>query len=169
MDYPVTPAIRILREHKVAFEPIQFTYLEKGGTAHSSSVLGVDQHIIVKTLIMEDGNKAPLCVLMHGDFDVSTKNLARQLGIKTIQPCKPEVADKHSGYQVGGTSPFGLRQVMPIYVEESILELNNIYINGGKRGFLVSISPTVLIDVLKAKPVRAAAPKTVVKGTTRVF
>ena len=165
MDYPVTAAIRVLREHKVEFEPVQFTYVEKGGTAHSSNVLGVDEHSIVKTLIMEDGNKSPLCVLMHGDFDVSTKNLARQLGIKTIQPCKPEVADRHSGYQVGGTSPFGLRQTMPIYVEESILELEGIFINGGKRGFLVKIVPKVLLDVLKAKPVKAAAPKSPGKGS----
>lgn len=167
MDYPVTAAIRVLREHGVAFEPLQFNYIEKGGTAHSSSSLGVDEHTIVKTLIMEDGSKAPLCVLMHGDFDVSTKNLARQLGIKTIQPCKPDVADKHSGYQVGGTSPFGLRQSMPIYVEKSILELERIYINGGKRGFLVQIDPKALLDVLKAKPVSASAPKSAHKGPSR--
>jgi Cys-tRNA(Pro) deacylase len=167
MDYPVTAAIRILRDYNINFEPFQFAYVEKGGTAHSSSVLGVDEHSIVKTLIMEDGNKSPLCVLMHGDFDVSTKNLARQLGIKTIQPCKPEVADKHSGYQVGGTSPFALRQTMPIYVEDTILELERIFINGGKRGFLVSIEPKVLLDVLKAKPVKAAAPKSPTKKTSR--
>ena len=167
MDYPVTAAIRVLRDHKVTFEPVQFTYLEKGGTAHSSSVLGVDEHTIVKTLIMEDSNKAPLCVLMHGDFDVSTKNLARQLGIKAIQPCKPEVADKHSGYQVGGTSPFGLRHAMPIYVEETIMVLNRIYINGGKRGFLVSIEPKVLLEVLNAKLVKASAPKSALKKSPK--
>jgi Cys-tRNA(Pro) deacylase len=167
MDYPVTAAIRVLRDHKVTFEPVQFNYIEKGGTAHSSSVLGVDEHTIVKTLIMEDGNKAPLCVLMHGDFDVSTKNLARQLGIKAIQPCKPEIADKHSGYQVGGTSPFGLRQDMPIYVEETIMELDRIFINGGKRGFLVSIEPKVLLEVLNAKLVKASVPKSPHKKSSR--
>jgi len=159
MDFPVTAAIRVLREHKVQFEPHQFPYVEKGGTTHSSAALGVDEHVIVKTLIMEDADKKPLCVLMHGDCEVSTKNLARHLGTKSINPCKPDVADKHSGYQIGGTSPFGLRHPMPIYAEQTILELPRIFINGGKRGFLVAIDPKVLVDVLNVKPISAAVPK----------
>lgn len=148
----MTAAVRVFRQHGIAFEPHEFPYVEKGGTAHSSEMLGVSEHVVIKTLIMEDADKKPLCVLMHGDFEVSTKALARHLGTKTIAPCRPEVAEKHSGYQVGGTSPFGLKNPMPIYVEETILALPRIYINGGKRGFLVGLDGTALA-VLKAKPI----------------
>ncbi len=153
MDYPVTAAVRVLRQHGIAFEPHLFPYVEKGGTAHSAEALGVEEHVVVKTLIMEDAARKPLCVLMHGDREVSTKALARHLGTKTVSPYKPEVAEKHSGYQVGGTSPFGLRNAMPIYCEASILALPRIHINGGKRGFLVSLSPDVLTRVLKVESV----------------
>ncbi|MFO0569898.1 MAG: Cys-tRNA(Pro) deacylase [Polyangiaceae bacterium] len=154
-NHPVTLAVRALRSHAVSFVPHVFDYEPHGGTRHSAEVLGVDEHLVVKTLIFEDEKKAPLCVLMHGDREVSTKNLARQIGVKTIQPCAPEVAQKHSGYLVGGTSPFGLRKAMPIFVERSILELERIYINGGARGFLVELSAKELTRVLRARPVDA--------------
>lgn len=146
---PVTPAIRVLREHGVEFTPHTYKYEEKGGTAVSSRELGVPEHQVIKTLVMEDDTKAPLVVLMHGDKQVSTKNLARALGVKTVSPCKPEVADKHSGYQVGGTSPFGTKRAMPVYVERTITELPRVWINGGRRGFLVSLAPADLVRVLK--------------------
>lgn len=146
---PVTPAIRALREHGVEFTPHTYKYEEKGGTAVSSRELGVPEHQVIKTLVMEDDTKAPLIVLMHGDKQVSTKNLARALGVKTVSPCKPEVADKHSGYQVGGTSPFGTKRAMPVYVERTITELPRVWINGGRRGFLVSLAPADLVRVLK--------------------
>ncbi len=139
--HPVTMAIRALRAAKVAFEPHLYAWQPHGGTRASSEALGVDEHAVIKTLIMEDERKQPLCVLMHGDREVSTKQLARTVGVKTITPCAPEVADRHSGYQVGGTSPFGLRRAMPVYMQQSILELPKIYINGGARGFLVEIDP----------------------------
>jgi Cys-tRNA(Pro) deacylase len=139
--HPVTMAIRALRAAKVAFEPHLYAWQPHGGTRASSEALGVDEHAVIKTLIMEDDRKQPLCVLMHGDREVSTKQLARTVGVKTITPCAPEVADRHSGYQVGGTSPFGLRRAMPVYMQQSILELPKIYINGGARGFLVEIDP----------------------------
>jgi Cys-tRNA(Pro) deacylase len=139
--HPVTMAIRALRAAKVAFEPHLYAWQPHGGTRASSEALGVDEHAVIKTLIMEDDRKQPLCVLMHGDREVSTKQLARTIGVKTVAPCAPEVADKHSGYQVGGTSPFGLRRAMPVYMERSIVELPTIYINGGARGFLVAIDP----------------------------
>lgn len=138
---PVTPAIRALRAAKIPFEPHLYAYEEKGGTSSSSQQLGVDEHLVIKTLIMEDEKKTPLVVLMHGDREVSTKNLARHVGVKTITPCAPETADRHSGYKVGGTSPFGTRKKMPIYIQKTILELERIYINGGKRGFLVALAP----------------------------
>ncbi|QLY24066.1 Cys-tRNA(Pro) deacylase [Bdellovibrio sp. KM01] len=138
---PMTLALRELEKHGVELTYHLFTYQEKGGTAHSSKEMGVTEHAVIKTLIMEDENKDPLIVLMHGDMQVSTKNLARTLGKKSIAPCKPEVADRHSGYQVGGTSPFGTKKKMPIYMEETILALPKIYINGGKRGFLVGMDP----------------------------
>jgi Cys-tRNA(Pro) deacylase len=125
----------------------------------SSEKLGVDEHAVVKTLVMEDEERKPLVVLMHGDRDVSTKNLARQLGKKRVEPCKPEVAERHSGYQVGGTSPFGLRKPMPVYVEHTVLSLARIYINGGRRGFLVGIDPKELVRVVAAKPVDVALEK----------
>lgn len=139
--HPVTMAVRALRAAKVAFEPHLYPWHAHGGTRASSEALGVDEHAVVKTLIFEDDKKAPLCVLMHGDREVSAKQLARLVGVKTVGPCSPDVADKHSGYQVGGTSPFGLRRPMPLYMQETILELPRIYINGGARGFLVAIDP----------------------------
>lgn len=152
-DHPITPAIRVLRQHKVSFEPFLFVYLEKGGTAHSSATLGVPEHVVIKTLIMQNTEKKPLCVLMHGDCEVSTKTLARLLKTKSVEPCAAVIAEKFSGYQVGGTSPFGLRSTMPIYVESTILTLPEIYINGGGRGFLVKIDPQELLRVLNATPV----------------
>ena len=145
---PVTAAVRVLREHAVAFTDHPYAYEERGGTAVSARELGVDEHAVVKTLIMEDDAKRPLVVLMHGDRDVSTKKLARLLRVKTIAPCAPEVADRHSGYQVGGTSPFGTRKPMPVCVEKTILDLPRIYLNGGSRGFLVGIDPKELVRVL---------------------
>ena len=146
--HPVTMAVRGLRAGNVAFEPHLYPWQPHGGTRASSEALGVDEHVVIKTLIMEDDRKQPLCVLMHGDREVSTKQLARIVGVKTITPCAPEVADRHSGYQVGGTSPFGLRRAMPIYMERTIAELPRIYINGGARGFLVAIDPHELERVL---------------------
>lgn len=155
-DYPVTMAVRVLRQQKVEFSPHLYTYEERGGTRVSSAQLGVDEHAVIKTLIFEDESKRPLCVLMHGDREVSAKNLARHIGTKSVAPCAPEVADRHSGYQVGGTSPFGLKRAMPIYCEKSIAELPRIYINGGARGFLVGIAPADLVRVLKPELVSAA-------------
>jgi len=155
--YPVTPAIRVLRQHKVDFSHHPYDYEEHGGTAVSSRELGVDEHCVIKTLIMEDEAKRPLVVLMHGDREVSTKNLARLIGVKTITPCTPDVASKHSGYMVGGTSPFGTRKIMPVYLQASILDLPKIYINGGKRGYLVGIAPQVLLQLLAATPADIAA------------
>jgi Cys-tRNA(Pro) deacylase len=151
---PVTPAIRLLREQKVAFSPHLYDYEEKGGTAVSARELGVDEHCVVKTLIMEDEKKNPLIVLMHGDRQVSTKELARMIGAKSVSPCPPQIADRHSGYQVGGTSPFATRRAMPVYLEETILELPKIYINGGRRGFLVGVAPQEVVRLLKPVTVR---------------
>jgi Cys-tRNA(Pro) deacylase len=151
-----TPATQLLRKQNVAFSEHPYDYEDHGGTAVSSAALGVPEHAVVKTLVMQDEAARPLIVLMHGDRKVSTKNLAREIPCKSVEPCKPDVAQRHSGYLVGGTSPFGLRKAMPIYVEESILALDKIYINGGKRGFLVGIAPQVLVDVLKARPVHCA-------------
>src|SRR5262245_35019068 len=136
-----TPATAFLKKHGVAFSEHPYEYEDRGGTRVSSQKLGVSEHEVVKTLVMEDEDKKPLIVLMHGDREVSTKNLARQIGKKRVEPCRPEVAERNSGYQVGGTSPFGLRKPMPIYVERSILGLPKVYINGGRRGFLVGIGP----------------------------
>lgn len=152
---PVTAAVRLLRQEQVSFGDHLYSYEEKGGTAHSSRQLGVPEHVVIKTLIMEDDNRQPLIVLMHGDRQVSTKELARQTGCRQISPCLPEIAQKHSGYQVGGTSPFGTRHAMPVYLEESITALPLIYINGGKRGYLISLTPAELIRVLKPKLVKA--------------
>jgi len=145
---PVTPAIRVLRAAGVAFKEHHYRYEEHGGTRVSARELGVDEHAVVKTLVMEDDGRAPLVVLMHGDLEVSTKQLARAIGRKHAEPCKPEVANRHSGYLVGGTSPFGTRKAMPVYVEQTILDLPRIYINGGARGFLVGIAPADLVRVL---------------------
>jgi len=151
-----TPATQFLRKAGVAFTEHFYEYVEKGGTAVSSDALGVPEHSVVKTLMMEDEARAPLVVLMHGDRKVSTRNLARQAGRKKIEPCQPEVAQRHSGYQVGGTSPFGTRKKMPVYVEKSILELERIWINGGRRGFLVCIAPAEIVRTLAAVSVEVA-------------
>ena len=155
-SHPVTMAVRVLRQNQVQFVPHLYTWEPRGGTRASAEHLRVDEHLVIKTLIFEDERKQPLCILMHGDQEVSAKNLARTLDTKSVAPCSPEVADRHSGYQVGGTSPFGLKRAMPIYVERSILELPRIYINGGARGFLVEISPADLARVLKPTPVQVA-------------
>lgn len=155
---PVTPAVRVLRAHGVTFTDHPYPYEERGGTAVSARELGVDEHAVVKTLIMEDEAKHPLVVLMHGDLKVSTKELARAIGVKTIQPCNPDTANRHSGYQVGGTSPFGTRKEMPVYVEQSILALPRIYINGGRRGYLVGIDPADAVRILKPTIVTVGIP-----------
>ncbi|HLL13760.1 MAG TPA: Cys-tRNA(Pro) deacylase [Pyrinomonadaceae bacterium] len=160
MDYPVTPAVRLLREKKVEFEPHLYSYEERGGTRHSADALGVDEHAIVKTLVMETEGRKPLVVLMHGDREVSTKNLARAIGAKSVQPCDPQAAQRHTGYMVGGTSPMGTRAKLPVYVERTIFELPKIYINGGKRGFLVSINPQDLRALLPVEEVEVAIEKT---------
>ena len=159
MDYPITPAVRLLREKKVEFEPHLYDYVERGGTRHSSEALGVDEHAVVKTHVMEAEGKRPFIVLMHGDREVSTKNLARHLNVKSIHPCDFAQAQKHTGYLVGGTSPFGTRTRLPVYAERTIFELPKVYINGGKRGFLVSIDPEVLKEVLHAEEVEVAIGK----------
>ena len=151
-----TPATSMLKKHDVAYTEHVYEYVEHGGTSVSSSSLGVDEHHVVKTLIFEDDKRNPLCVLMHGDRKVSTKELARQTGAKRVAPCKPEDATRHSGYQVGGCSPFGLKKPMPVYMEESILTLARILINGGKRGFLVGMPPQEVLRVVKPKLVNAA-------------
>ena len=151
-----TPATQWLKAHGVVFTEHPYAYLEHGGTEHSAASLGLDEHMVVKTLVMQDQDARPLIVLMHGDCKVSTKNLARQIGAKSVEPCKPEVASRHSGYLVGGTSPFGTRREMPVYVEESILALPRIAINGGRRGYLVGIDPQVCTTVLGARPVQCA-------------
>lgn len=151
-----TPATQMLRGAGIAFTEHPYEYVEHGGTAESARQLGVPEHEVVKTLVMQDERAQPLIVLMHGDRQVSTKNLAREIGAKSVEPCKPEVAQRHSGYLVGGTSPFGLKKAMPVYVEASVLELRRICINGGRRGYLVGITPQVLVDLLGAKPVRCA-------------
>jgi len=145
---PVTPAIRVLRAHKAEFTSHPYPYEVHGGTAQSARELGVDEHAVIKTLIMEDERQQPLVVLMHGDCEVSTRNLARHIGVKSITPCTPGVADRHSGYQVGGTSPFGTRRQMPIYLQKSILDLPCLYINGGHKGYAVGMTPQVLVDIL---------------------
>lgn len=152
-----TPATQFLRRHDVRFGEHPYDYVEHGGTGESARQLGVDEHCVVKTLVMEDESAKPLIVLMHGDRTVSTKNLARQIGAKRVEPCKPEVANRHSGYLVGGTSPFGTKKTMPVYVESSILELDSIYLNGGRRGYLISISPAVLTSLLGARAVQCAS------------
>ena len=151
-----TPATALLKANGVPFTEHPYEYLEHGGAQHSAQVLGFDPFTVVKTLVMEDEKARPLIVLMHGNRTVSTKNLARQIGAKAVQPCKPEVANRHSGYLVGGTSPFGTRKEMPVYVEESILSLPRIVLNGGRRGYLVGIEPQACVRLLDAKPVNCA-------------
>ncbi len=152
-----TPATRLLRRAGVAFTEHPYDYVEHGGTAESAQQLGFEEHAVVKTLVMQDEHAQPVIVLMHGDRQVSTKQLARELGCKSIEPCKPEVAQRHSGYLIGGTSPFGFkREGVPVVVEAGVLELPRIAINGGRRGFLVGIEPRLLVDLLHARPVRCA-------------
>ena len=151
-----TPATALLRSHGVAFTEHPYDYVEHGGATHSAEVLGFDPFAVVKTLVMQDQDGKPLIVLMHGNRKVSTKNLARQIGAKSVEPCAPEVASRHSGYQVGGTSPFGTRRDMPVYIEESILQLPRIAINGGRRGYLVQIAPQACVRLLGATPVQCA-------------
>jgi Cys-tRNA(Pro) deacylase len=151
-----TPATQFLRQHGVAFTEHVYDYVDHGGTAESSRQLGVPEHEVIKTLVMQDDKAQPLIVLMHGDKQVSTKNLARAIGAKSVEPCKPEVAQRHSGYLVGGTSPFGTRKAMPVYVEASVLALPRICINGGRRGFLVGIQPQRLVELLQATAVHCA-------------
>ena len=155
-DWPKTQAIRCLLVHGIEFDVPPYAYETRGGTRVSSHALGVDEHCVIKTLIMETDQKTPLIVLMHGDCEVSVKQLARSLKVKSVQPCAPKIADRHSGYQVGGTSPFGTRKTMSVYVEASILDLERIYINGGKRGLLVSLDPGDLGKALDVTPVSAA-------------
>jgi Cys-tRNA(Pro) deacylase len=150
---PVTPAVRLLRKAGVPFTEHLYRYEEHGGTSTSARELGVPEHEVIKTLVMEDNTGAPLIVLMHGDFEVSTKQLARAIGCRHVEPCRPDVANRHSGYLVGGTSPFGTRKPLPVYVERSILDLPRIYLNGGARGFLVGIAPADLVRLLKPTPV----------------
>ncbi|HEX7955192.1 MAG TPA: Cys-tRNA(Pro) deacylase [Burkholderiales bacterium] len=145
---PVTAAVRELRAHQTAFTDHLYEYEEKGGTAVSARELGVPEHAVVKTLVMEDDARHPLIVLMHGDLKVSTRELARIIGVKTIAPCNPDTANRHSGYMVGGTSPFGTRRKMPVYMEQTILSLAKIYINGGKRGYLVGVDPRDVVRIL---------------------
>lgn len=153
---PETQATKFLKQHKVAFSNHLYAYEEHGGTKVSARELNVDEHAVVKTLIFEDENAKPLIVLMHGDYKVSTKELARQIGCKKVEPCKPEVANRHTGFLVGGTSPFGTKKAMPVFIEKTILDLPLIYINGGRRGYLVGIHPHDILRTLNAKPVDAA-------------
>jgi Cys-tRNA(Pro) deacylase len=154
-----TPAIRALRQHAVAFTEHAYRYESRGGTRVSSRELGVDEHAVIKTLVMQDERKQPLIVLMHGDREVSTKNLARQIGARAVEPCEPAAAERHTGYQVGGTSPFGTRKALPVYVERSILDLPRLYINGGRRGLLVAMAPRELERVLAPVAVDAATSR----------
>ena len=151
-----TPATQLLKAHKVEFTEHPYEYVEHGGTEESARQLGLDEHAVIKTLVMQDQDAKPLIVLMHGDCKVSTKNLARQIGAKSVEPCKPEVANRHSGYLVGGTSPFGTKRAMPVYIEESILALPRIAINGGRRGYLVQLAPEACRRLLNAQPVQCA-------------
>ena len=153
---PVTPAVRQLRSEMVSFSDHLYAYEDKGGTTVSARELGVDEHCVIKTLVMEDENGNPLIILMHGDLQVSTKELARVIKVKQVSPCSPETALKHTGYQLGGTSPFGTRRIMPVYMESSIAGLEKIYINGGKRGYLVGITPSELVRVLQPLSVAVA-------------
>jgi len=158
--FPVTPAIRFLRERKVPFSEHLYAYEERGGTGVSARELGVAEHAVVKTLVMEDDAGKPLLVLMHGDYEVSTKELARALGVRSIRPCAPDAANRHTGYLVGGTSPFATRKPLPVCMERSILDLDRIYINGGKRGFLVGVDPKDVERLLGVKLVEVGIAKT---------
>lgn len=157
--FPVTPAIRELRKHKIEFIPHVYDYVEKGGAKHSAEVLDADLYAVIKTIILEDESHSPCVVLMHGDKDISTKNLAREIGVKTLKPCEPDIANKHTGYLVGGTSPFGTRKQMKVFMQKTIADLEKIHINGGKRGFLVIIKTADLMRVLKPVLVDVAIDK----------
>ncbi len=157
--FPVTQAIRVLRDNKAEFEPHLYDYVEKGGTKHSSEALGADIHTVIKTIILEDETRTPIVVLMHGDKDISLKKLARDINAKTLKPCEPDTANKHTGYLVGGTSPFGTKRVMKVYMEKTIADLPRIYINGGKRGFLVNIATADMVRILKPFEVEVAIDK----------
>jgi Cys-tRNA(Pro) deacylase len=154
MDIPATPALRVLRAAKVDFEPMLYAYEEHGGTRHASEALGVDEHLTVKTIVLETEQKQALIMLMHGDREISTKQLARTIGAKTVTPCSPDTATRHTGYLLGGTSPFGTRKALPVYAESTLFDLPAIYINGGRRGLLVKIAPAVLDSILH--PTRVA-------------
>jgi Cys-tRNA(Pro) deacylase len=154
-DYPITPAIRMLREKGLEFKPRLYAYEEHGGTRHSAEALNVPEHQVIKTIVMETDAREPLIVLMHGDMEVSTKQLARLIGVRQVQPCAPETAQKHTGYLVGGTSPFGTRKIVPVYAERTIFELPRILINGGKRGFLIEIEPVVIKRALSVTEIEA--------------
>jgi Cys-tRNA(Pro) deacylase len=158
-DIPTTPAVRFLRGRKIDFKPHFYLYEEHGGTQRAAAMLKIPEHVVIKTLIMESEDRRPLIVLQHGDLQVSTKQLARILGVKRIIPCDETAAQKHTGYQVGGISPFGTRKALPVYVEKSILSLERLYINGGKRGFLVEIRPDDLLQTLPVKAVEVALEK----------
>lgn len=151
-----TPATQLLKAQRIPFTELTYDYIEHGGSSESARQLQLDEHLVVKTLIMQDQDAKPLIILMHGDCTVSTKNLARQIGAKSVQPCQPEVANRHSGYLVGGTSPFATRRSMPVYIERSILALPQITINGGRRGYLLQIDPQVCVQLLQAQPVDCA-------------
>ena len=151
-----TPAVHFLRRHGVAFDEHPYRYEERGGTRVSARELGIDEHIVVKTLVMQDEEREPLIVLMHGDREVSTKQLARQMGKRSVEPCTTAVAERHTGYMVGGTSPFGTRKPLPVFIERTILGLERVYVNGGRRGFLVSLAPSEIVRVLGAMPVDVA-------------
>lgn len=159
MEYPITPAVRVLREREVEFVPHLYDYVEKGGTRESAKQLGVDEHSVIKTLVFETNEKKPLIVLMHGDREVSAKNLARHIGVKAVEPAAPDRASKLTGYLVGGTSPFGMKTSMPLYAEGTIFDLEKIYINGGKRGFLIEIDPNVIPKILPSEGVKIAVEK----------
>lgn len=154
-----TPATKLLKQHKIAFSEHPYEYVDHGGAMEAAQQLGLELHAVAKTLIMEDENRQPLIVVMHGDKEVSTRNLARQIQCKKVEPCKPDVAQRHSGYLVGGTSPFATRKAMSVWVEAELLELPEIHINGGRRGYLISLSPQALVDLLGAKPVQVALEK----------
>jgi Cys-tRNA(Pro) deacylase len=156
MKYPMTQAVRVLLDRRIPFEPHLYAYEERGGTQRSAEQLGVDEHSVIKTLVMETDARDPLIVLMHGDREVSTKELARVLGVKSVSPCDPAVAQKHTGYMVGGTSPFGTRKALPVYAERTLFDLPMIYINGGRRGFLVSLAPKDLRNALTISEVNVA-------------
>ncbi len=155
---PQTAATVFLKQYRIPYEPLLYSYLEHGGATHSAEVLGLDPYSVVKTLVMQDEAKRPLIVLMHGNRKVSTKTLARQINVKSVEPCEPATAQKHSGYLVGGTSPFGTLEPMPVYIESTLLDLPKIAINGGQRGFLVAITPDVCLHLLSARPVKCAIP-----------